>query len=119
MLSLSHQPANNRETRKQLQTALSGIPCLVSEVSDSRTGIEVSGAQARALLAKICALDLDVRSFRPGQCAQSLLVRVPLLLHQVDGQPAFHLYVDRSVARYAWDWLSDAATEFVTASTPP
>jgi len=111
------ESGNTRETHKQLETALSGIPSLVSEVSDSRTGIEVSGLQARSLLAKVCALDLDDRSFGPGQCAQSLLIRVLLLLYQADGQPTFHLYVDRSVARYAWDWLSDAAVEFVTNTT--
>ena len=110
------EQGNTRETHKRLETALTGIPCLVSEVSDSRTGIAVSGVQARALLAKICALDLDDQSFGPGHCAQTLLVRVPLLLCQVDEQPAFHLYVDRSVARYAWDWLSDAADEFITES---
>jgi sarcosine oxidase subunit gamma len=110
------EPENTRETQKQLETVLSGIPCLVSDVSDSRTGIEVIGVKARALLAKICALNLDDPSFGPGQCAQSLLVRVPLLLCQVDEQPAFHLYVDRSVARYAWDWLSDAADEFINES---
>ena len=113
------EPGNTRETRKQLESALSGIPSLVSEVSDSRTGIEVSGVQTRSLLAKICALDLDSSSFGPGQCAQSLLVRVPVLLCQVDGRPTFHLYVDRSVACYAWDWLKDAAVEFVTAYPPP
>jgi heterotetrameric sarcosine oxidase gamma subunit len=111
------ESGNTRATHKQLETALSGIPSLVSEVSDSRTGIEISGVQARSLLAKICALDLDDRSFGPGQSAPSLLIRVPLLLYQADGQPTFHLYVDRSVARYAWDWLSDAAVEFVTNTT--
>jgi len=111
-------PRHSREIRRQLESALSGIPCLVAEVSDARTGIEVSGAHARAVLARICALDLDAHSFGPGQCAQSLLVRVPLLLYQVDEQPVFHLYVDRSVARYAWDWLTDAAAEFASGGNP-
>ena len=102
------------ETRRQLATALSATPHLLSEVSDARSGFEVSGKQARKLLAKICALDLDSHSFAAGRCAQSLLIRVPLLLQQVDETPTFHLYVDRSVSRYAWDWLSDAAVEFLT-----
>ena len=106
------EPDRTGEIQQQLKMALSGIPKLLSDVSDARTGIEVSGVQARALLAKVCALDLDSGSFGPGLNAQSLLVRVPLLLHQVDDLPTFHLYVDRSVARYAWDWLSDAASEF-------
>jgi sarcosine oxidase subunit gamma len=100
--------------QRQLEEALTGMPCLVSEVSDARFGIEVSGVQARKLLAKVCALDLDPRSFCVGDCAQSQLVRVPLLIYQVDDRPTFHLFVDRSLARYAWDWLSDAAEEFTT-----
>jgi len=102
------------EIQRRLKTALSDIPSLLSDVGDARVGIEVSCAQARVLLAKVCALDLDSDSFQPHLCAQTLLVRVPLLLHQVDDLPTFHLYVDRSVARYAWDWLSDAASEFLS-----
>ena len=108
--------AKSREMKKQLETALSEMPFLVSDLSDARTGIEVSGAQARAVLARVCALDLDARVFRPGQCAQSLLARVPLLLHQVDQAPTYHLYVDRSLATYAWEWLGDAADEFISQS---
>jgi len=103
------------EIQRQLKTALSTIPNLLSDVSDARTGIEVSGSLARVLMAKLCALDLDSDSFGPGLCAQTVLVRVPLLIHQVDDLPTYHLYVDRSVARYAWDWLSDAANEFTNS----
>lgn len=102
----------SRQLRKNLESALAGFPHMISDSSDSRTGFEISGDYARALLSRVCALDLDAWSFAPGQCAQTLLVRVPLLLHQVNDRPTFHLYVDRSVARYAWDWLCDAASEF-------
>lgn len=104
--------------QRQLEEALSGMPCLVSEVSDARFGIEVSGGQARRVLAKVCALDLDPCSFATGDCAQSQLVRVPLLLHQLDDRPTFHLFVDRSLARYAWDWLTEAAEEVTAMATP-
>jgi len=109
------EPEETPHIRQKLESALTDINFMISDVSDSRTGIEVSGVHARDLLSRVCALDLDARSFAPGQCAQSLLVRVPLLLHQLDDRPTFHLYVDRSVARYAWDWLSDAANEFISS----
>jgi sarcosine oxidase subunit gamma len=105
--------AQRRELQLQLEMALSGIPSLISDLSDARVGIEVCGKHARTVLARVCALDLDSCSFGPGQCAQSMLVRIPLLLHRPDGQPVFHLYVDRSLASYAWDWLTDAAHEFI------
>jgi len=107
---------NGRELQHQLETAMFGIPNLVSDLSDARVGIEASGAMARTVLARVCALDLDSCSFGPGQCAQSLLARVPLLLHQVDEAPTYHLYLDRSLATYAWEWLSDAAGEFISQS---
>ena len=107
---------NGRELQQQLETAMFGTPSLVSDLSDARAGIEVSGTQARTVLARVCALDLDARFFGPGQCAQSLLARVPLLLHQVDQAQTYHLYVDRSLAAYAWEWLSDAAGEFISQS---
>lgn len=97
---------------QRLQARLAGFTFHLADVSDARVGIEVSGQHALDLLARVCALDLDVSSFGPGCCAQSQLARIPLLLHQVDRQPAFHLYVDRSLAHYAWDWLTDAATGF-------
>jgi sarcosine oxidase subunit gamma len=110
------EPDEVPQIRQKLESALTDINFMISDVSDSRTGIEVNGAHARTLISRVCALDLDARSFTMGQCAQTLLVRIPLLLHQLDEQPTFHLYVDRSVARYAWDWLSDAANEFTSSN---
>ena len=110
------EPGAIPQIRQKLESVLTGFHFMISDVSDSRTGIEVSGVHARTLMNRICALDLDVGSFPAGQCAQTLLVRIPLLLHKLDEKPTFHLYVDRSVARYAWDWISDAAQEFVNGN---
>jgi len=100
------------ELKLQLAAALSGVPHLISDYSDARTGIEVSGRQARTVLSRVCPLDLHPRTFSAGQCAQSIIARAPLLLHQADELPAFHLYVDRSLFAYAWAWLVDAGSEF-------
>jgi sarcosine oxidase subunit gamma len=105
------EPEMLRDTHRRLKEALMPQRCLVSDVSDGRIVLEVAGDRARDLLAGVCPLDLNDGHFGPGRCAQSLLVRVPLLLHQVDSRPGYHLYVDRSFARYAWDWLSDAAID--------
>lgn len=98
-----------RAVQLRLQNALADHTCLLADVSDSRCVIEVGGRDARTLLARVCALDLSTGNFETGDCAQTLLVRIPLLLHQVDVRPGFRLYVDRSLAHYAWAWLSDAA----------
>lgn len=108
------------KARSDLETALAGEHCLVSDVSASRVIIGLEGAGAREVLMKGCALDLHPRVFGPGRCAQSSLARCHLLLHQLDERPAFDLYVHRSFAEYAWRWLEDAGREFglrVSAST--
>lgn len=99
---------------QELRARLGGFTYHLADSSDARVGIEVSGPRALDLLAQVCALDLGAHSFGPGQCAQSQLARIPLLLHQVNREPVYHLYVDRSLAHYAWDWLTDAVTEFAT-----
>jgi sarcosine oxidase subunit gamma len=108
---------DSRVIRQKLAIALSGVPHLISDFSDARTGIEISGPQARTVLARVCALDLHPGSFRTGQCAQSMIARAPLLLHQVDDLPVFHLYIDRSLAAYAWAWLTDAVSEFIETTS--
>ena len=97
-----------------LRKALSGIPAAVTDVGDARLVYAVSGSIARTVLAKGCALDLHERVFPPGRCAQSLLAKVPVLVHASSPEPVFDLYVARSFRDYAWDWLLTAASEFAT-----
>ncbi|MBM3600408.1 MAG: sarcosine oxidase subunit gamma [Alphaproteobacteria bacterium] len=99
-----------------LKVALSGRHASVTDVSDSRTVIRLSGANARDVLAKGCPIDLHPRVFGPGRVAQSLVARAGVILHQVDESPTFDLYVVASFAGYLWDWLVDAAAEFGVAA---
>lgn len=103
--------------RQTLESLNPEITCLAADVSDARCGFVVSGPGARNLLGKLCALDLHDSVFAPGQCAQSLLARIPVLVYRAAAGCEFHLYVDRSFSAYAWDWLSDAASEFLGRST--
>lgn len=99
-----------------LRAALKGIPNAVTDVSAARIVYAVSGAHARDLLAKGCPLDLHPRAFPPGQCAQTLLAKLSVIVHRGTSQPAFDLYVGRSYADYAWDWLQAAAFEYAAAA---
>ncbi len=96
----------------RLSEALAGHSAAVTDLSESRACIRVSGPRARDLLAKGCSLDLHPRVFSPGRCAQSHLAKAQVVLHQVSGEPAFDLYVLRSFADYLWAWLEDAAREY-------
>ena len=99
-----------------LERALAGVHHGLTDVSESRVVIALSGPRARDLLAKATSLDLHPRNFQPGNCAQSTLARTSMLLHQLgedkaDGA-AYEIYVHRSFAEYAWRWLEAAATEY-------
>lgn len=95
-----------------LRSALAEHHALVLDVADARAAIGVAGPRARAVLSKGCPLDLHPRVFGPGQCAQSLLARATVLIHQASPEPAYEIYVARSYALYMWRWLEDAAAEY-------
>lgn len=94
---------------EQLQRAVTRRRAAVTDLSSSRVGLEIAGAAARDVLAAGCGLDLHPRAFGPGQCAQTLLARVPVILDQLDATPRYRLLVGRSFAGWLHDWLVDAA----------
>ena len=104
-------PGSEAALTASLATTLRGRRGAVVDISDGRTTIALSGRHARDVLAKGCGLDLHPRNFAPGQCAQSVLAKVKIALHQLD-DASYHIVVERSVAEYLWLWLADAAHEY-------
>jgi len=100
------------EALSQLRAALDGRHAAVVDVSDSRAVIALYGPHARDVLAKGCPLDLHSRVFTAGRCAQTLLAKAHVILHQTDAAPSYEVYVHRSFADYLWTWLEDAAAEY-------
>lgn len=82
------------------------------DVSANRTTLRLSGPMARAVLEKVCSLDLHPRAFGRGQCAQTLVGRTQVVLWQVSAEPAYRLLVRCSFAGYLADLLLDAMAEF-------
>ena len=105
--------------RKKLEAGLAKQHAGLTDIGDSRTVIGLSGPRARDLLMKGCTLDLHPRAFGPGQCAQTLLAKAGVLLHQTGDEPAYEITVLRSFAEYLWLWLEDAAAEFGFAVEQP
>lgn len=97
----------------KLEPVLSTLVSHLADVSSAMVGFEVSGRDATSLMASVCPVDLDPLVFRPGCCTRSLLARVPVCLFRPQIKPdrgdCLQLFVDRSFANYAWDWLTDAA----------
>jgi sarcosine oxidase subunit gamma len=105
-------PRAEAATIARLREALAGIHAAITDVSGNHAWLRLAGRNARDVLAKGCGLDLHPRRFQPGQCAQTLIVRCGVILHQLDDRPSYDVLPRRSFAEYLWMWLSDAVAEY-------
>ena len=88
--------------------ALEARGALVVDVSHARAVLTLAGASATGVLAQGCPLDFAATAFPVDNCAQSRLAAFDILLHR-RATDRFDLYVGRSYAVAAWQWLADAA----------
>ena len=109
------EPEAGPELAERLRGALSSHFHAVTDVSESRTCIRISGPRARAVLQKGCPLDFHPKVFEAGHCAQTCLAKATVLIHHAGDDPVFDIYVTRSFAEYLWAWLEDAAREYGVA----
>lgn len=93
-----------------LRRALAGVHSLAVDVSDMRAVIRLEGEGVREILMKGTSLDLLAPSVQPGFCRRMRFAEIAALLHVVE-ETVFDVYVFRSYARYAWDFLCTAARE--------
>ena len=91
-----------------IRTALAGTHHLAADVSDARAVFGVTGARARETLQKLTPADLRPAAFGPGHCRRTRLAQVPAALWMVD-ETRVDLVCFRSVARYVFDLISNAA----------
>ncbi len=92
---------------RELESALDDLHCSIIDVSANRVALELSGPRAKEVLSKGCALDLHPRSWQPGMCAQTMLARAAVILHERSETTG--ILVRPSFADYLVDWLIDAA----------
>jgi sarcosine oxidase subunit gamma len=111
------EPSLRAATLEALEGAVGADDGAAVDLSSSRVLFELNGPSARDVLASCCALDLHPRVFGPGQCAQTLLAKAPLLLCQVDEAPTYHLFVRPSFASYVVSWLEDGIDEGAMAES--
>lgn len=89
-----------------------GATAAVVDQSHGRCVFTLAGAQSRAVLARLCRIDLHPRAFGPGQVAATLLAGLSGVLHQVDDGPGYELIVASSYARAFAELLCEAAGQF-------
>ena len=93
---------------RELQGALATLHALVVDVSDMRAVIRLEGARVREVMMKGCSLDLLSAAYAPGTVRRVRFAEVAALLNIVE-DTVIDLYVFRSYASYAWDFLLKAA----------
>jgi sarcosine oxidase subunit gamma len=100
-------PSTRATTLEALERAVRPEEGAAVDLSASRVILQLQGSASRDVLASCCALDLHPRAFGPGQCAQTLLAKAPVLLSQVDEAPTYRLFARPSLASYVASWLAD------------
>jgi len=91
---------------------------VITEQSDSKTVIRISGPRARDVMAKGCSLDLHPKVFKPGSAATTPIALIDCQLWQIDDAPSYNLAVPSSFAESFWSWLTASAAEFGYAVEP-
>ncbi len=81
---------------------------LAINVSDMRAIIRLEGEFAREVVMKGSTLDLTDGDYTPGTVRRMRFAEIAALLHIVE-EKTIDIYVFRSYAHYAWDFLVKAA----------
>jgi len=89
-----------------------GLFAAVSDQSDSRLVLRLSGARVRDVLAKGVPLDLHPKVFKVGDVACTFLAHMSVQLDMLDDAPTYQLIAPRSMAGSLWSWLTASAAEF-------
>ncbi|MER8444017.1 sarcosine oxidase subunit gamma [Mesorhizobium sp. M1066] len=104
-----------RHTMQTLAPALSG-PASLSDQSHARAMISISGANARAMLAKLLSIDLHAGAFLIGAAAATSMDHTSVTLwrggDRPDGQAVLNLLVFATFAESLWGTMLDAAAEY-------
>lgn len=89
-----------------------GLFAAVTDQSDARLVLRLSGPRVREVLAKGIPVDLHPRTFKPGDVANTVVAHIGVQLDMLDAAPVYQLTAPRSTAGSFWSWLTAAAAEF-------
>ena len=95
---------------EKLQRELGNLETSATDISENRTIINVSGDKANILLSKFLVLDLEKNLSNESSCAQTLFVKVPILLLRNNKKNQIQdidILTNRSHANYIYKLLLD------------
>ena len=100
---------------ERARLAFAGMASL-SEQSDGRCLLRLSGARVRDMLAKVCSLDLHPGVFPVGAAAATSIDHTSVNLWRTDdsasGEAVFHLLIFSTFAESLWHTLLDSGAEY-------
>lgn len=99
---------NDRDLERELKPLLAGLAA-VTDQTDARSILRISGPRAREVLAKGVPIDLHPRVFGPGSVAITHASHIGIMLWQLDAVPTYEIAVFRSFAQSLADWLEASA----------
>ena len=93
----------------KLLNKIGDLEASITDVSENRTIIRIRGKYIYVLLSKFLVLDLEKNLSTNSSCAQTLFVKVPVLLvrNHYDGTPEIDIFANRSHANYIYNLLVD------------
>lgn len=106
LILCSHSKANTLQA--EFSNALTKSHASAVDVSDMRSIIRLEGEGAREVLMKCGSLDFTDDDFAPGYVRRMRFAEIAALIHIVETN-TIDLYVFRSTAQYAFDFLQKAA----------
>ena len=103
---------NNQNLYNNLKSEIGDMQASVTDVSENRTVIRISGDQIFKLLSKFLVLDLEKNLPDESSCAQTLFVKVPVLLVRNNNEkqiPEIDILTNRSHAKYIYNLIVDGS----------
>jgi methylglutamate dehydrogenase subunit D len=88
-----------------------GLFAAVTDQSDARLVLQLSGARVREVLAKGVPVDLHPKAFKLGDVANTVVAHIGVQIEMLDAAPMFQLTTPRSTAGSFWSWLTASAAE--------
>ena len=93
----------------KLLNEIGDLEASLTDVSENRTIIRISGRYVYVLLSKFLVLDVEKNLSTDSSCAQTLFVKVPVLLirNHHKGTPEIDIFTNRSHANYIYNLIVD------------
>lgn len=111
-LVVDENPNENNELISKLENINNREESSITDISENRTVIRIAGKKLFTLLSKFLVLDLDQNLPNESSVAQTLFVKVPVILvrnysNEIGQIPEIDIFTNRSHSNYIYKLLID------------